>query len=64
MRIALEAIFPVTASGRRKLRFRNRLLELERIVDDDDIGTSPGQHPPTAVMMRQPCGVVSNSGTG
>jgi len=32
-------------SGRRTLRLRQRLLELERIVDDDDIGTLPGQHP-------------------
>ena len=50
-------------SGRRTLRLRQRLLKLERIVDEDDIGTSPGQHPPTEVAIRQPCGVVSNSGT-
>src|SRR6516164_2292822 len=26
------------------LRLRQRLLGLQRVVDDDDVGTSPGQH--------------------
>ena len=31
--------------GRPALRLRQRLLGFERIVDDDDVGTPPGQHP-------------------
>ncbi len=45
------------------LGLRQGLLGLQRVVDDDDVGTAPGQHPPTEVATREPCAVVSNSGT-
>jgi hypothetical protein len=48
--------------GRPALGLRQGLLGLQRIVDDD-VGTPSGQPPPTAVATRQPCAVVSNSGT-
>ena len=44
-------------------RIDKRLLGLQRGVDDDHVGAPPGQHPSTEVVMRQPCAVVSNSGT-
>ena len=31
--------------GRLPLGLRQRLLGLQRVVDDDDVGTPPGQHP-------------------
>jgi hypothetical protein len=31
--------------GRLPLDLRQGLLGLQRIVDDDDVGTAPGQHP-------------------
>jgi hypothetical protein len=43
-----------------RLGFRQRLLGLQRVVDDD-VGAAPGRTPPTEVAIGQPCGVVSNS---
>jgi hypothetical protein len=31
--------------GRLALRLRQRLFRLQRVVDDNDVGTPPGQHP-------------------
>ena len=40
---AVEGVV-VPLVGRLALRLRQRLLGLQRVVDDDDVGTSPGQH--------------------
>jgi hypothetical protein len=40
---AVEGVV-VPLVGRLALRLRQRLLGLQRIIDDDDIGTTPGQH--------------------
>ena len=41
---AVEGVV-VPLVGRLPLRLRQRLLRLQRVVDDDDVGTPPGQHP-------------------
>jgi hypothetical protein len=41
---AVEGVV-VPLVGRLALRLRQRLLGLQRIIDDDDVGTTPGQHP-------------------
>ena len=48
--------------GRLPLGLRQGLVGLQRVVDDDDVGTPSGQHP-TEVATRLPCWVVSNSCT-
>ena len=41
---AIEGMI-VPLVGRLALRLRQRFLGLQRVVDDDDVRTPPGQHP-------------------
>ena len=47
--------------GSLALVLRQHLLGLQRVVDYNDVGPRPVSTPPTEVVMRKPCAVVSNS---
>ena len=58
---AVEGVVEPLVGGA-ALGLRQRLLGLQRIVDDDEVGAPPVKTPPTEVASREPCAVVSNSG--